>query len=113
MVRGNHEFKRVNISQGSCGFNKACESIFGPVEGLKLFEVLSHVFEWMPLSALVSSSILVLHGGIGDGSITLQDLNRIPRPLQDDLLDNIVANVLWSDPSESDSVMDRYLISYL
>lgn len=38
--------------------------------------------------------------------MTLQDLSRIPRPLQHDLLDNIVANVLWSDPSESDSVMD-------
>lgn len=51
--------------------------------------------------------MLVLHGGIGDGSWGLRDLREnVPRPLRDD--DDaplFVKHALWSDPSDSDAKM--------
>merc|ERR1712008_123774 len=47
-----------------------------------------------------------LHGGIGDGNWGLPDLEQVQRPMKDDS-DDIVRNVLWSDPSDSDSAMRK------
>ena len=50
---------------------------------------------------------LALHGGIGDGTWGIEQLETgVPRPLQT-LRDAplMVAQALWSDPSDSDSTM--------
>lgn len=57
----------------------------------------------MPVAAVVSGAVLVLHGGIGDGLWSLQELRASRRPISDEVLDDesvnhILANVLWSDP---------------
>ena len=52
------------------------EAVYG-----KIFEA----FEMLPLAAVVAEQVLVLHGGIGDGSWGLEDLkHRVPRPLRDE-----------------------------
>ena len=92
----------------SVGFGHICKGMFGEVLGTDLYDSIHEAFNYLPLSARVNKSILVLHGGIGDGSFTLEDLKTIPRPLFDFRLDDRVTNILWSDPSDSDAVMDRY-----
>ena len=65
------------------------------------------VFDWLPIAALIADVALTLHGGIGDGKWGLGQLaNSVPRPLLT-LRDApiMVAQALWSDPSDSDEVM--------
>ena len=57
---------------------------------VSLYYEWSHeVFDWLPLAALVgpptAEPVLVLHGGIGDGSWGLEQLrSEVPRPLKDE-----------------------------
>jgi len=102
--RGNHEDRNQNFkttSQGGRGFDKACQDAFGAA-GRSLFEIHHRVFGWLPLAARIDRRILVLHGGLGDGNWTLDDVRHVKRPLgSDDLvsvLDGVVYNILWSDP---------------
>lgn len=101
LVRGNHEDKTMNDRYG---FREACTVGLGQEFGGKIFKQMQDAFNQMPLACLVSETILVLHGGIGDGCWRLQDLARIQRPLLIDTLTTPalrwVYNILWSDPIE-------------
>eukprot|EP00443_Scrippsiella_acuminata_P112641 CAMPEP_0115614718 /NCGR_PEP_ID=MMETSP0272-20121206/22253_1 /TAXON_ID=71861 /ORGANISM="Scrippsiella trochoidea, Strain CCMP3099" /LENGTH=699 /DNA_ID=CAMNT_0003050611 /DNA_START=195 /DNA_END=2290 /DNA_ORIENTATION=- len=109
--RGNHEDVHQNTkttAQGGIGFNRACEEHFGREVGNEIFISFHGVFHWLPLAARIESHILVLHGGLGEGKWTLDQLRSVQRPLtSDDLmstLDGTVYNILWSDPlSHNDS----------
>ena len=88
LVRGNHEFRAMNKQMtqgGAIGFDAACVHRLGP-HAERTFETIHReVFDWLPLSALVGGSVLCLHGGIGDGSFGLHELqNDVPRPLADE-----------------------------
>jgi hypothetical protein len=59
------------------------------------------------VAAVVSGAVLILHGGIGDGQWSLDQLRATQRPLSDDTLEDddcnrILGNVLWSDPIDGD-----------
>mmetsp|Transcript_1743 Transcript_1743/g.5491 ORF Transcript_1743/g.5491 Transcript_1743/m.5491 type:complete len:825 (-) Transcript_1743:204-2678(-) len=101
LIRGNHEDKTMNEKYG---FQEECHRLFGADFGPKCYETFHKVFDQLPVACLVSDRILVLHGGIGDGSWTLRDLRAIRRPLT---ANELVANrwildLLWSDPIEED-----------
>jgi diadenosine tetraphosphatase ApaH/serine/threonine PP2A family protein phosphatase len=68
LVRGNHEFKDMNEDMGDEGFVDACmhHGLFGSYGELAL-DAIYGVFDWLPFAALVEESVLVVHGGIGDG----------------------------------------------
>jgi diadenosine tetraphosphatase ApaH/serine/threonine PP2A family protein phosphatase len=98
----------MNKEMGNVGFYHACITQYGNVLGDILFEKIHKVFDWLPLAALINNQILVVHGGIGDGSYTLSNIcNDISRPIQDSSVSDMVHNLLWSDPSDSDEVMHR------
>lgn len=61
-MRGNHEFVGMNRSMGSCGFEVACSSLY-KVHGPRIFQSFHETFAYLPLSARVGESILILHGG--------------------------------------------------
>lgn len=69
LLRGNHEFKEMNQHMASEGFHYACmqHTLFGP-HGNVALDIIYDVFDWLPFAALVSGSVLVVHGGIGDGN---------------------------------------------
>jgi hypothetical protein len=76
------ECRRVSSSLGkSCPLNRS---------SLELFE-------WLPVAAVVSGVVLILHGGIGDGTWSLQQLRDIQRPVTDDILDVSVLDVFCCD----------------
>eukprot|EP00928_Gymnodinium_smaydae_P032137 TRINITY_DN23355_c0_g1_i1.p1 TRINITY_DN23355_c0_g1~~TRINITY_DN23355_c0_g1_i1.p1 ORF type:complete len:756 (+),score=193.05 TRINITY_DN23355_c0_g1_i1:101-2368(+) len=106
LVRGNHEFREINAQLGSDGFLRHCQRRF-PVQWQDIFETVHDVFDWLPLAALVGGRILVLHGGLGDGSYGLKDIEKMKRPLKTTGDDPIAINMLWSDPSDSDSSMKK------
>eukprot|EP00746_Dinoflagellata_sp_MGD_P122200 gnl/MRDRNA2_/MRDRNA2_57142_c0_seq1.p1 gnl/MRDRNA2_/MRDRNA2_57142_c0~~gnl/MRDRNA2_/MRDRNA2_57142_c0_seq1.p1 ORF type:complete len:459 (-),score=82.91 gnl/MRDRNA2_/MRDRNA2_57142_c0_seq1:32-1330(-) len=98
--RGNHEFPDQNKHGGATGFYEACKSRFGPDLGDQVFASFHDAFEYLPLGSLIGEKILVLHGGIGDGQWNLAHFEYVQRPLNNDQCseDNVLYNVLWSDP---------------
>jgi len=118
LIRGNHEFREQNVSMGATGFANAIISLFRPLVGSvseeaasqaakTVFTSVHSVFDWLPIAALIGDVCLTLHGGIGDGNWGLDELaTKVPRPLlalRDAPL--MVAQALWSDPSDSDASM--------
>jgi len=105
LVRGNHEFRDMSEGMADLGFlyhlQHRLENRWQVV-----FEAIHSTFDWLPLAALVGGKVLVLHGGLGDGSWGLRDLENVKRPLES-TSDPFLMNVLWSDPSDSDSMMAR------
>lgn len=105
LVRGNHEFRDMSENMGDLGFLFHCQSRMKK-RWRSVFEAVHTAFDWMPLGAVVAGKVLVLHGGLGDGTWGLNDLEHIKRPMQD-LEGNMELNALWSDPSDSDNTMWR------
>jgi diadenosine tetraphosphatase ApaH/serine/threonine PP2A family protein phosphatase len=114
LIRGNHEFRSQSEGMGLRGFrhhvkhHPAFSTI--PDRGLVgVYERIHASFDWLPLAARVGRVVLVLHGGIGDGSWTVDDLAAVRRPLPDVETDAnappCALQALWSDPADSDAVM--------
>lgn len=101
--RGNHEDPLMNAKYG---FHRECVVTLGDDQCVELFGLISHAFSEMPLASLIEDKIFVVHGGIGEGKWSLDDLRKVRRPLthaalqQDD--NQWLWNLLWSDPIEDD-----------
>ena len=102
LVRGNHEFRSQSESQGAVGFKQHVQGRFGSAlfdGGASIYEAVHTAFEWLPLGAVVSKAVLVVHGGIGDGSWSVDDLAAVARPIKechDDGVPPCVYQALWS-----------------
>jgi len=85
--------------------------------GFAVWERVNDAFEFLPIAALVDNQVLCIHGGIGDSIHSLDDLRNIPKPIkicpevseETTLQDKIVLDALWSDPTDSDSVLGVHL----
>jgi protein phosphatase len=94
LLRGNHEFASVNSRYG---FQTELVQVFGDESG-RIFQAFNRAFEWIPISALISSDILVVHGGISPRVTKIADLQQIQRPVAD-YEEGFLADIMWSDPS--------------
>jgi protein phosphatase len=74
------------------------------------------MFENLPLAALINDTknntrVFCCHGGIGSSAISLNDIERIQRPIviqhtESTSSDNaIVLDLLWSDPTDTEEEM--------
>lgn len=93
ILRGNHEFEHVNQNYG---FKDEVTSQYGDTV---LWEKINSVFQWLPLTAVVGEDIFCVHGGLSPQITTLRALKRIKRPLENYEKDDIVCDLVWSDPS--------------
>ena len=76
LVRGNHEFRDMNESMGEDGFQAHVGARL-PAAGARVYEAVHLTFDWLPLGALVAGTVLVVHGGVGDGSWGLRELRQV------------------------------------
>ncbi|KAF8373123.1 hypothetical protein PRIPAC_79552, partial [Pristionchus pacificus] len=79
MLRGNHE----DCNSGMIyGFYDECRAKF--------------VFNWMPVSAIMSDKILCMYGGLSPYLNTLQQIENLPRP---SIIPpyGLMCDILWSD----------------
>lgn len=92
MIRGNHEFP----SREGPGYFRTDLQDLGYTPDV--YDAFVHLFEEIPIAALLTKDILCVHGGIGPGS-TLESLKMLKYPLCEKKNDNIM-DFLWSDPTE-------------
>ena len=93
LLRGNHE--SANVCK-VYGFFDECKRKLN----IKLWKSFCDLFDYFPLSAIIESKILCMHGGISKDLINVSQLKQFKRPLE--IPDNgLVCDLLWSDPSDS------------
>lgn len=97
----------IDFEEGSDVFKQQLvDAQLGP-QTEDVFTGIFDAVEWFPLSALLQDSVLVVHGGIGDGSWGLRELASIQRPIKvRGNPPNLLATVfqaLTSNPALSDA----------
>jgi diadenosine tetraphosphatase ApaH/serine/threonine PP2A family protein phosphatase len=112
LIRGNHEFRSQSDMMGKAGFHYHVLNHYKFPKSLAsmLYETMHNAFDYFPLGAIVARTVFIVHGGIGDGSWKIQDLEVLKRPIRDvheKGLPKCVLQALWSDPSDSDDTMAR------
>ena len=95
LLRGNHESSSINRIYG---FYDECKKRYS----LKLWKVFSDCFNCMPVAALIEQKILCMHGGLSPELHTIEQISKIPRPIE--IPDTgMLCDLLWSDPDEETS----------
>uniref|UniRef100_A0AC34F7H2 Serine/threonine-protein phosphatase n=1 Tax=Panagrolaimus sp. ES5 TaxID=591445 RepID=A0AC34F7H2_9BILA len=98
MLRGNHEDGNTCMSYG---FYDECLERFLLDEGGgdRIWLKFLSVFNWLPLAAIIDSTILAMHGGISPHLHSLDDIDRIPRPAIVPPY-GLLCDLVWSDPDD-------------
>uniref|UniRef100_A0A0M3I154 Serine/threonine-protein phosphatase n=1 Tax=Ascaris lumbricoides TaxID=6252 RepID=A0A0M3I154_ASCLU len=98
MLRGNHETRAVNRVYG---FFEECTKRFPERgEGTILWTLYQHVFNCLPLAAVVGERIFAAHGGISEDLKCWRQFSRIRRPT--DVTDiGLINDLIWSDPCDA------------
>jgi protein phosphatase len=92
LIRGNHEFADMIRNTG---FSDELHAIYHSDEAeLAVLDA----FAWIPIGAMIGSSVLCVHGGIGPCVEQLSQIANISRPLVS-YDDDLVQALLWSDPT--------------
>ncbi|KAL7598263.1 serine/threonine-protein phosphatase BSL1 [Lactuca sativa] len=101
LIRGNHEAADINAL---FGFRLECIERMGENDGIWAWTRFNQVFNHLPLAALIEKKIICMHGGIGRSIHLVEQIEKIERPITMDAGSLILMDLLWSDPTENDSV---------
>lgn len=64
----------------------------------QMFNIFTEIFNLLPLSHLINSKVLVMHGGLfSKDEVTLEDIRSVDRNRQPPE-DGIMCDLMWSDP---------------
>ena len=92
LLRGNHESEMINRTYG---FYDECKRRYN----LRIWKIFSDCFNWLPISALVDTRILCMHGGLSPDLQELNNIKQIVRPTE--VPDKgLLCDLLWSDPEK-------------
>ncbi|KAJ0762123.1 putative protein-serine/threonine phosphatase [Helianthus annuus] len=83
------------------GFARAVQ---GENDGIWAWKRFNQLFNHLPLAALIEQKIICMHGGIGRSIHTVEQIEKIERPINMDAGSVVLMDLLWSDPTENDSV---------
>lgn len=101
LIRGNHEAADINAL---FGFRIECIERMGENDGIWAWTRFNQLFNYLPLAALIEKKIICMHGGIGRSIHSVEQIEKIERPITMDAGSIILMDLLWSDPTENDSV---------
>nr|XP_016432458.1 PREDICTED: serine/threonine-protein phosphatase BSL3-like isoform X3 [Nicotiana tabacum] len=101
LIRGNHEAADINAL---FGFRIECIERMGERDGIWAWHRFNRLFNWLPLAALIEKKIICMHGGIGRSINHVEQIENIQRPITMDAKSIVLMDLLWSDPTENDSV---------
>ncbi|KAG5118839.1 hypothetical protein JHK82_033259 [Glycine max] len=101
LIRGNHEAADINAL---FGFRIECIERMGERDGIWTWHRINRLFNWLPLAALIEKKIICMHGGIGRSINHVEQIENIQRPITMEAGSIVLMDLLWSDPTENDSV---------
>ncbi|KAL5709073.1 Serine/threonine-protein phosphatase bsl3 [Ranunculus cassubicifolius] len=101
LIRGNHEAADINAL---FGFRIECIERMGERDGIWAWHRINRLFNWLPLAALIEKKIICMHGGIGRSINHVEQIESIQRPITMEAGCVVLMDLLWSDPTENDSV---------
>ncbi|XP_010231727.1 serine/threonine-protein phosphatase BSL1 homolog isoform X3 [Brachypodium distachyon] len=101
LIRGNHEAADINAL---FGFRLECIERMGESDGIWAWTRFNQLFNYLPLAAMIEKKIICMHGGIGRSINSVEQIEKIERPITMDVGSIILMDLLWSDPTENDSV---------
>lgn len=94
LLRGNHEFERINRFSELYG---TCKSVYSSDT---VFYKINEVFSYLPLAAVLNNNIFCVHGGFGPLIDVIDTINLISKPLQVDSMP-MLQDLLYSNPKTS------------
>jgi diadenosine tetraphosphatase ApaH/serine/threonine PP2A family protein phosphatase len=95
-IRGNHE--TPTLSECS-GFKGECQARYGNEVGLEVYEEAIGFFQAMPLAVVLNKQLLCVHGGVGSGLTSLDQLEEFAASPEPSKTDSVFLHTLWADPS--------------
>ncbi|XP_044504243.1 serine/threonine-protein phosphatase BSL1-like isoform X1 [Mangifera indica] len=101
LIRGNHEAADINAL---FGFRLECIERMGESDGIWAWTRFNQLFNCLPLAALIEKKIICMHGGIGRSIHSVEQIEKLERPITMDAGSIILMDLLWSDPTENDSI---------
>ncbi|KAK4793055.1 hypothetical protein SAY86_023490 [Trapa natans] len=101
LIRGNHEAADINAL---FGFRMECVERMGERDGIWTWHRMNRLFNWLPLAAIIEKKIICMHGGIGRSINFVEQIESIQRPISMEAGSIVLMDLLWSDPTENDSV---------
>ncbi|XVF19608.1 hypothetical protein REPUB_Repub11eG0125400 [Reevesia pubescens] len=101
LIRGNHEAADINAL---FGFRIECIERMGERDGIWAWHRINRLFNWLPLAALIEKKIICMHGGIGRSINHVEQIENLQRPISMEAGSIVLMDLLWSDPTENDSV---------
>ncbi|XP_010279479.1 PREDICTED: serine/threonine-protein phosphatase BSL1-like [Nelumbo nucifera] len=101
LIRGNHEAADINAL---FGFRLECIERMGESDGIWAWTRFNQLFNFLPLAALIEKKIICMHGGIGRSIHSVEQIEKLERPITMDTGSIILMDLLWSDPTENDSI---------
>ncbi|KAF9688058.1 hypothetical protein SADUNF_Sadunf02G0157400 [Salix dunnii] len=101
LIRGNHEAADINAL---FGFRIECIERMGESDGIWAWTRFNQLFNYLPLAALIEKKIICMHGGIGRSIHSVEQIEKLERPITMDAGSIILMDLLWSDPTENDSI---------
>uniref|UniRef100_A0A5B7A7N5 Serine/threonine-protein phosphatase n=1 Tax=Davidia involucrata TaxID=16924 RepID=A0A5B7A7N5_DAVIN len=101
LIRGNHEAADINAL---FGFRIECIERMGERDGIWAWHRINRLFNWLPLAALIEKKIICMHGGIGRSINHVEQIESLQRPITMEAGSIVLMDLLWSDPTENDSV---------
>ncbi|XP_074590087.1 serine/threonine-protein phosphatase BSL1 homolog [Curcuma longa] len=101
LIRGNHEAADINAL---FGFRLECIERMGESDGIWAWTRFNQLFNYLPLAALIEKKIICMHGGIGRSINSVDQIEKLERPINMDVGSIVFMDLLWSDPTENDSI---------
>ena len=93
ILRGNHESKQITQVYG---FYDECLRKYG---NANVWQYFTSFFDYLPLTAVVESSIFCLHGGLSPSIDTLDQIKQLDR-IMEVPHEGPICDLLWSDPDD-------------
>lgn len=94
-LRGNHEFMHINHSYGFY------TEIIKTYNEDRIWVMFQELFGYLPFAAIVNSQVFCVHGGLSSQLKDPEQLNSLKRPILSYDSDEIVSDIVWSDPRDT------------